>query len=788
LLGFRKKEDKIEDSEKQEITSEINDKPINIGKSDNRVDKLEIEIERLKAILSTSNEYKKANEERLTRISESIGELRSSMIEREKQVKDLEISALKSADLVKEVQPEKLMLEVKKTESKASVLQGKLESYDTLISNIIDEIKAIRKLTAEFEGTESIKEMNQEVRSELGEIKRRESKIEIESNKVTRIFEEIQKRYNEQQEIKSLLNQTIINDTELKKELDSIKIKLSNLLDKDELIKVKSEIKELLAESGLKKYKEQTGVERAINKLRFPRKEEQEDNNNHLEPPLPEPRITISNENIDSEIERKFSILNNKTEREISQAKSSFDKFRYELTKDLEDKLGNLKSRIKESEISFHGLKQDPNNPLYQRLKQEMTSKVSYYDSFISDTAVKIPIIEKELSALKSYLKAVISKNQEIINHIKSREIMNINPKTFAKSESLERVKDVLLASDSQIKEVNENFHASITELKNQMYQLKYELNEKAEKSLSLGSNQSSQETILYDLNKKVRDIISILNAKADSSSVEEKLSASKDELLYEMNKKIRDVRLDSIEKVQGISNAQLKPVIQELNSRLNSLALGLEEKADRSSIEEKVSSARNKVMYEMNQKIQENNSKIIDRSGQRISEEKIYSTIDGLNEKINKITLILEEKANKSSIEEKFSKTKKELLYDLDKKIQDAPQKVIEKPVQSVPDDRIYSLIRELNTKINRISSVLEEKENKSETKELKESISSLSHKNEASLLELKNQRVNYSDGLNQEEINRIKDDLMKIKRVLNTLIKRDEEWMNAAFKTIKR
>ena len=42
----------------------VDNNPINIPISGNKIDRLEIEIERLKAILGTSNEYKKATEER----------------------------------------------------------------------------------------------------------------------------------------------------------------------------------------------------------------------------------------------------------------------------------------------------------------------------------------------------------------------------------------------------------------------------------------------------------------------------------------------------------------------------------------------------------------------------------------------------------------------------------------------------------------------------------------------------------------------------------------------------
>src|SRR3989338_4692256 len=181
----KKDEEEIDDSEKEQIVTEISQPSPQYNHSsasENRVDRLEIDIERVKALLSTFSEYRKVNDERLTRINESMGGLRTSIIEREKQIKDLEIAALKSSDLVKEVQPEKLLSEVKKTEGKTEILQGKLESYDSLISNIIEEIKTIRRTTLEFEALGNIEEARKELSSELAEIKKREISIEIESS------------------------------------------------------------------------------------------------------------------------------------------------------------------------------------------------------------------------------------------------------------------------------------------------------------------------------------------------------------------------------------------------------------------------------------------------------------------------------------------------------------------------------------------------------------------------------------------------------------------------------
>ena len=65
----KKDEEEIDDSEKEQIVTEISQPSPQYNHSsasENRVDRLEIDIERVKALLSTFSEYRKVNDERLT--------------------------------------------------------------------------------------------------------------------------------------------------------------------------------------------------------------------------------------------------------------------------------------------------------------------------------------------------------------------------------------------------------------------------------------------------------------------------------------------------------------------------------------------------------------------------------------------------------------------------------------------------------------------------------------------------------------------------------------------------
>ena len=443
---WKKKEEILEETEREEITDELAMKPVDIPRSDNRVDLLEVEIERLKATLSTSKEFQKAMEERFSHVSESIGELRTSVIEREKQIKDLEIAALRSSDLVKEVQPEKLMLETRKAETKIDVLQGKLDSYDNLFSSIIEEIKAIRRLTAEFEGVESIRDLNREMRGELGEIKKAESRTAIESSKIAKIFEEMQKKYEEQQEIKSILHETITENTAIKKEMDAINVRFSSLLDKDEMVKLKGEIRELLSEAGMRQYKQKGLLEKTREiiergKESIIKKKEAQQMRQSFQPPS-------------------------------SSGPEESKKQQSEFIASIEKELGKTKAHVKELERHLSAIYHDPSNPVYLKLKEDIFKKLVYYDAFLSDTLTKIPLMEQEILSLREQLKLILNKNHELITLVSARESREINEEAFAKEKAVDSMKEKFGYIESKFNENQESVQAQLTELNKKLHKL----------------------------------------------------------------------------------------------------------------------------------------------------------------------------------------------------------------------------------------------------------------------------------------------------------------------------
>jgi len=159
--------------------------------------RMQAEIERLKAISESYKDLGKVRDERLNRVNEEIGELRSMIFDAEKKMSDLEKKALAAVEMVGQVQPEKLMIEVKKQDAKAEAIKNKLEGFHELMSKVMDELKEIRRKTEAFRGVEQIMQLSQEVRHDLEASKIMESKIKKHADKVESIFIKSQKDFDE---------------------------------------------------------------------------------------------------------------------------------------------------------------------------------------------------------------------------------------------------------------------------------------------------------------------------------------------------------------------------------------------------------------------------------------------------------------------------------------------------------------------------------------------------------------------------------------------------------------
>jgi len=164
------------------------------------------------------------------------------ILDRDRKFQEIELKAVKAADLVESVQPDKLMIQLQKEDAKFEALKANVEGNEAIMDRFMEEMKEMRKKIEFFRGIEEIIKLGEEVRKELVEIKKVEANIHIDTDKVETIYSEIRKKFQEIDMFKDNINEFKVILDQNSKDVDSLKTRTSGLASKDELERLTNKV------------------------------------------------------------------------------------------------------------------------------------------------------------------------------------------------------------------------------------------------------------------------------------------------------------------------------------------------------------------------------------------------------------------------------------------------------------------------------------------------------------------------------------------------------------------
>jgi DNA repair exonuclease SbcCD ATPase subunit len=255
----QEEEDAAKEEKKEEKTAVS-------GNASADVLRLATEIDRIKISVEGFTEVRKSFTDRFTRISEQIGELRSMILERDKSIQEIELKAIKAHDLVESVHPEKIMTEVQKQDAKIEALKANLEGNESIMGRIMEELKEAKRKIEFFRGVEEIVKLSEEVKQELIEIKKVESKISINADKVETLYSEIRKKFQDIDSFNSELTELKVLTEQNSKDANFLKDKISRMADKDELNNLVNKVQRYV--DALKELEKKSSLSKDISTLR----------------------------------------------------------------------------------------------------------------------------------------------------------------------------------------------------------------------------------------------------------------------------------------------------------------------------------------------------------------------------------------------------------------------------------------------------------------------------------------------------------------------------------------
>lgn len=199
-IGFFGKKKKQEEEPEEEDSSEDSGSDSgggNGGGDDMNIGAVIADVAKIKATLESFKEIRKANAERFATINQQMGEIRGQVMDVNRNMGVLEVKVAKAADLVESVHPDKLMIQVQKSDGKVEALRGLLESKDAMIQNIMDQLKGMRNQMKVFKGIEEVLKMNEDVKTEVMNMKKLTANVERHADRVENVFVESQKTFKD---------------------------------------------------------------------------------------------------------------------------------------------------------------------------------------------------------------------------------------------------------------------------------------------------------------------------------------------------------------------------------------------------------------------------------------------------------------------------------------------------------------------------------------------------------------------------------------------------------------
>lgn len=201
--------------------------------------KFNAEMEKFKLLIDTANEGKKSLDEKILRLTENLGEIRSLVYQREGIAKDQDVKLETMEESLQEVKPDEIAKQFAQRDKTVANHDMRLEKLEFKAQDLIKNLGDIRSLLSSIGGLENIAAVNKQITQKLSTVNDKTKSIERLSNKVEEIFVDMNKKvedfylYKAKQEtidelVKELMKSTDDLSLQLKdyvkiKDLDSLK-------------------------------------------------------------------------------------------------------------------------------------------------------------------------------------------------------------------------------------------------------------------------------------------------------------------------------------------------------------------------------------------------------------------------------------------------------------------------------------------------------------------------------------------------------------------------------------
>jgi chromosome segregation ATPase len=217
---------------------EVEKKP----KEEVKIPDIALKVERIGARIDAMEDYRKTLDEKISRFSEEIGELRSTFLALDKRFTSLEVSAEKAVKAVEEIKPEEIKKDFEKRDRKLLELTAQIERMNEMLNSLKKEGAELRGMLEKIKSVENILEVSRKIEEKISRIEEVSRYADRTAAKVEVVFSELSGKLGEIERHKGKIERLDELTREMVKMLDEISLKLPKFAEKVEVEKAKEEI------------------------------------------------------------------------------------------------------------------------------------------------------------------------------------------------------------------------------------------------------------------------------------------------------------------------------------------------------------------------------------------------------------------------------------------------------------------------------------------------------------------------------------------------------------------
>lgn len=203
---------------------------------------MQIELEKLKAMIDNLREMKQATDETIRQMSESIGEIRSMVFQADGSLKEMEMKVEQINDDISEVRPAEISKKFKEISANTETSQITLEKHDKKFDDITTKLNETYDMLKGIGGLENLVNVNKNIQKKIEEMNELSKYVERLSLKVEKVFVDMNKNLDDFVSYKIKQEGIFDSVNDLVKNMDGINVKFEGYATKRDFQNVEEDL------------------------------------------------------------------------------------------------------------------------------------------------------------------------------------------------------------------------------------------------------------------------------------------------------------------------------------------------------------------------------------------------------------------------------------------------------------------------------------------------------------------------------------------------------------------